>query len=372
VYPLGNTTVTWTAKDAGGNTATANQSVIVIDVTPPTVITRNLVVALNANGTASINASQINNGSYDNCGIQSTTISPNTFTCANVGLNTITLTVTDANGNVSTATATITVVENTAPIALARNISVALDEFGAASITPAMINNGSSDNCRIASMVLNVSSFNCNNQGANTVVLTVTDTSGNTSTATAIVTVTNSFGDNDNDGIKDNCDDDDDNDGISDVVDNCPLTFNTDQKDNDQDGFGDTCDNDDDNDGILDTVDNCPFTFNPDQLDRDLDGIGDVCDLVDINVSDAITPNGDGTNDTWMIYNIENHPNSIVRVFNRWGSQVFYSRNYQNNWDGSFKNNTDSLPESSSYYYQIDLDGNGSIDKEGWVYITKF
>ena len=372
VYPLGNTTVTWTATDAGGNTATANQSVIVIDVTPPTVITQNLVVALNANGTASINASQINNGSFDNCGIQSTTISPNTFTCANVGLNTITLTVTDANGNVSTATATITVVENTAPIALARNISVALDEFGEASITPAMINNGSSDNCRIASIVLNVSSFNCNNQGANTVLLTVTDTSGNTSTATAIVTVTNSFGDNDIDGIKDNCDDDDDNDGITDAVDNCPLTFNTDQKDNDQDGFGDTCDDDDDNDGILDTVDNCSFTFNPDQLDRDLDGIGDVCDLVDINVSDAITPNGDGINDTWMIYNIENHPNSIVRVFNRWGSQVFYSRNYQNNWDGSFKNSTDTLPESSSYYYQIDLDGNGSIDKEGWVYITKF
>ena len=203
-------------------------------------------------------------------------------------------------------------------------------------ITTAMINNGSSDNCGIASVVLNVSSFNCNNQGANTVVLTVTDTHGNTSTATAIVTVTNSFGDNDNDGI------------------------------------GDTCDDDDDNDGVLDTIDNCPFTFNPDQLDRDHDGIGDVCDLVEINVSDAITPNGDGINDTWMIYNIENHPNSIVRVFNRWGSQVFYSRNYQNNWDGSYKNNTDTLPESSSYYYQIDLDGNGSIDKEGWLYITKF
>ncbi|MEO0038085.1 MAG: hypothetical protein RIQ59_1296 [Bacteroidota bacterium] len=371
-YPIGTTIVTWTATDAGGNSSTANQTIVVSDVTPPTVITQNLVVALNASGSATVNASQINNGSYDNCAIQSVTVSPNTFTCTNVGSNTVTLTVTDVHGNVSTATAIITVVDTVAPVAVAQNISVALNANGVATITPAMVNNGSTDNCSIVSMSVNVTNFNCNNQGTNTVVLTVVDAQGNTSVATAIVTVTNSFGDNDNDGIKDNCDDDDDNDGVIDTNDNCPLLLNIDQADNDNDGIGDACDNDDDNDGILDVVDNCPMTFNPDQLDRDNDGIGDVCDLIDINVSEAVTPNGDGINDTWMIYNIENHPNSVVRVYNRWGSEVFYAHNYQNNWDGSFKNNTDSLPESSSYYYQIDLDGDGTNEKEGWIYITRF
>jgi gliding motility-associated-like protein len=147
---------------------------------------------------------------------------------------------------------------------------------------------------------------------------------------------------------------------------------NPDQGDNDQDGMGDTCDNDDDNDGILDTVDNCPLVANTDQADRDQNGIGDVCDTTTVETSQAITPNGDGVNDTWMIYNIQSYPNSIVRVFNRWGTQVFYARNYQNNWDGSFQNASNTLPESTSYYYEIDLKGNGVVDKSGWIYISKY
>ncbi|MEN9876713.1 MAG: hypothetical protein RLZZ529_1710 [Bacteroidota bacterium] len=164
---------------------------------------------------------------------------------------------------------------------------------------------------------------------------------------------------------------DTDGDGIADNRDNCPLTPNANQADNDQDGKGDVCDNDDDNDGVLDTVDNCPLNANTDQADRDRDGKGDVCDTIEINVSQAITPNGDGVNDTWVIYNLGNHPGSIVRVFNRWGKEVFYSNDYQNNWTGHYKNNSEKLPTSGSYFYQIDLGGDGSIDAQGWLYITQ-
>ena len=164
---------------------------------------------------------------------------------------------------------------------------------------------------------------------------------------------------------------DTDGDGIADNRDNCPLTPNANQADNDQDGKGDICDNDDDNDGVLDTVDNCPISSNSDQADRDRDGKGDVCDTVEINVSQAITPNGDGVNDTWVIYNLSNHPGSIVRVFNRWGKEVFYSADYQNNWTGHYKDNSEKLPTSGSYFYQIDLGGDGSIDAQGWLYITQ-
>ena len=168
--------------------------------------------------------------------------------------------------------------------------------------------------------------------------LTIIDSSGNTSSASAIVTVINNFEDIDNDGINDNCDDD---------------IFN-----------------DQDDDGVEDSVDNCPATYNPDQADRDGDGLGDVCDIIEINIANAITPNGDGINDTWVIYNIENYSNSVVRVYNRWGQQVFYAKGYQNNWDGSY-NISGTLPESSTYYYQIDIDGNGSLDYDGWLYITR-
>jgi gliding motility-associated-like protein len=164
---------------------------------------------------------------------------------------------------------------------------------------------------------------------------------------------------------------DTDGDGIADNRDNCPLTPNANQADNDQDGKGDICDNDDDNDGVLDTIDNCPINANSDQADRDRDGKGDVCDTLEINVSQAITPNGDGVNDTWVIYNLGNHPGSIVRVFNRWGKEVFYSADYQNNWTGHYKDNSEKLPTSGSYFYQIDLGGDGSIDAQGWLYITQ-
>nr|WP_315205626.1 invasin domain 3-containing protein [uncultured Flavobacterium sp.] len=164
---------------------------------------------------------------------------------------------------------------------------------------------------------------------------------------------------------------DTDGDGIADNMDNCPTVSNPNQQDMDGDGIGDICDSDRDGDGVNNTSDNCPDTPNSDQADRDRDGKGDVCDTIELNVAQAITPNGDGINDTWVIYNIENHPGSIVRVFNRWGKEVFYARDYQNDWDGHYKDYVENLPSSSSYLYQIDLGGDGSIDSQGWLYITK-
>lgn len=41
------------------------------------------------------------------------------------------------------------------------------------------------------------------------------------------------------------------------------------------------------------------------------------------NISQAITPNGDGKNDTWIIDKIEQYPNAKLSVLNRWGEEVF-------------------------------------------------
>ncbi|MES2240986.1 MAG: gliding motility-associated C-terminal domain-containing protein, partial [Bacteroidota bacterium] len=91
---------------------------------------------------------------------------------------------------------------------------------------------------------------------------------------------------------------------------------------------------------------------------------------ISLKVSQAFTPNGDGANDYWIVPNVVEYPNSIVRVFNANGVQVFHSNNYQNDWNGRNENNNQELPVGS-YLYQIDLSGDGTIDAQGWLYIAK-
>ncbi|MFT5077197.1 MAG: hypothetical protein ACI85B_002263, partial [Flavobacteriaceae bacterium] len=129
------------------------------------------------------------NGSNDACGISTMVLDITTFDCDNVGTNTVTLTVTDVNGKISTGTAIVTVEDNVAPVVITQAVTVQLDASGNGSITAAQVDNGSSDNCGIATMVLDTTTFDCDNVGANTVTLTVTDVNGKISTGTATITV---------------------------------------------------------------------------------------------------------------------------------------------------------------------------------------
>lgn len=70
-------------------------------------------------------------------------------------------------------------------------------------------------------------------------------------------------------------------------------------------------------------------------------------------ISNALTPNGDGYNDDWVIGGLEYFPKAKVEVFNRWGQQVFESIGNYTNWDGKY--NSNKLPVSD-YYYVITFD----------------
>ncbi len=186
---IGANTVVLTITDASGNTATCNASVTVVDNIAPVAQCKNFTINLNTSGNATLLATDIDNGSTDNCSIATHTVSPSSFTCANVGNNTVTLTVTDASGNSSTCTATVIVKDLIAPVALCKPFTIYLDNTGNAVLTTANIDNGSSDNCGPVTLSLSKTAFNCSNRGTNTVTLTVTDVAGNASTCTATVTV---------------------------------------------------------------------------------------------------------------------------------------------------------------------------------------
>jgi len=188
-FNLGETTITYIVTDGSNNTATCSYKVTVTDNEPPIAKCKPLTVNLDVNGNASITIDQINDVSTDNCGIQSLSLSKTNFNCSEVGANTVTLMVRDNNGNQSTCNATVTVRDLIAPVAICQNINADLNVLGTVSITPAQINNLSSDACGIASLVLSNTSFNCDSVGLRIVALTVRDNNGNQSTCNATVTV---------------------------------------------------------------------------------------------------------------------------------------------------------------------------------------
>ncbi|MBK9453149.1 MAG: hypothetical protein IPN95_27875 [Bacteroidetes bacterium] len=186
---VGANTEVLTVTDVNGNSTTCSTTITVEDNVAPVAVCQNITVQLDPSGNASITASQVNNGSSDACGIASLALNITTFNCANVNGNTVILTVTDVNGNSSTCSANVTIEDNVAPIALCQNVTVQLDNTGNGSTTAAAVNNGSSDNCAIATLALSQTAFVCSEVGANTEVLTVTDVNGNSTTCSTTITV---------------------------------------------------------------------------------------------------------------------------------------------------------------------------------------
>lgn len=84
----------------------------------------------------------------------------------------------------------------------------------------------------------------------------------------------------------------------------------------------------------------------------------------DLNIPNVMTPNGDGINDVFYIDGLASHPNSILRVYNRWGALVFSDSDYTNDWDGS-------TLAAGVYFYIIQLT-DGTVPSEYHGYLNIF
>ena len=206
--------------------------------------------------------------------------------------------------------------------------------------------------------------------------------------------------DQDSDFIGDLCDNcvsiyninqkDQDQDGLGDLCDNCPENDNPLQEDNDSDGLGDDCDDDDDDDGQSDEDEIAcgsdpkdETSLSPDidgdgivnclDTDNDNDGIEDSIDLNpssfdDLLISQYVSDNGDGINDQFIILKIGNYSNSKLSIYTRSGVLVYSKKNYQNNWPADAGGK--ELPEGS-YFFRLDLEQDGNIDNQGWLYLSR-
>ena len=86
----------------------------------------------------------------------------------------------------------------------------------------------------------------------------------------------------------------------------------------------------------------------------------------------AITLNGDGINDTFVVPILEadpdEHPDNEIVIFNRWGDVVHRAAPYRNDWDGT--NNGQRLPEGT-YYYVLRLDVSEGSGIKGKITILR-
>jgi gliding motility-associated-like protein len=76
----------------------------------------------------------------------------------------------------------------------------------------------------------------------------------------------------------------------------------------------------------------------------------------EIDMPNAITPNGDGKNDVLKIDGIEKYPNNELVIFNRWGDILYKAKPYLNDWQGVNQSGGE-LPEGT-YYYVLRLNVN--------------
>ena len=82
----------------------------------PIALCQNITILLDENGQATINANFLDGGSTDNEGIVSFEVNIDTFSCDDIGENTVTLTISDASGNTATCEAIVSVADNINPI----------------------------------------------------------------------------------------------------------------------------------------------------------------------------------------------------------------------------------------------------------------
>ncbi len=184
VLPLGTTVVTWTAADAAGNAATAEQRVTVVDTTPPSIVAPADVTA----EAASPGGAPVDVGSAtasDAVGVASVTSdAPALFP---LGTTTVTWTASDAAGNAATAEQRVTVVDTTPPsLAAPADVTAEAASPGGAPVAD-LGSPDASDAVGVASVASDAPALFP--LGTTAVTWTATDAAGNAATASQRVTV---------------------------------------------------------------------------------------------------------------------------------------------------------------------------------------
>jgi hypothetical protein len=187
IFQLGETTVTWTAKDASGNTSTTTQKVLVLKSDGPTISAPDNLSVNTDRGSCTAVISDLGTPTISG-EVTMADVTNNAPTVFPVGETLVTWTVEDASGNIETATQLVTVIDSekptiTAPTAITVSTDAGLCEASGVGLGTAE----TSDNCSVVNVTNDAPTVFP--VGETLVTWTVEDASGNTGTATQLVIV---------------------------------------------------------------------------------------------------------------------------------------------------------------------------------------
>ncbi len=191
LFPLGETTVTYTAVDTAGNETTEGFTVTVEDTEAPVIsgMPDNIFME-NEAGQCGAFATWTEPTAADNCGVTTieSTYQPGSFFL--VGETTVAYTAVDAAGNETTASFTVTVEDTEAPIisVMPNDITAGNDPGQCGAVVTWTIPTAS-DNCSVTSLQSTHQPGEFFPLGETTVTYTAADAAGNETTASFAVTV---------------------------------------------------------------------------------------------------------------------------------------------------------------------------------------
>ncbi|MDI3319216.1 LamG-like jellyroll fold domain-containing protein [Pinibacter soli] len=326
------------------------------DVTPPTVVTKNDTIRLSATGTATIVAAEVNNGSNDVYGIDSLSVSKTSFSCANIGNNTVTLTVTDKNGNKASKTTLVVVIGNkpAKPVITPASVMICFGDrttLAAAAVDSAVsyqwLYNGAAISGAKALTyttttqgqynILAISGQSClSDTSAPAVVKINGDTALTVSSDTTInrgsKAFLRAFGSGDikwSPSI-----------GVSNIsgnsTDASPISTTT----------------------YVATLTNSMGC----KVSKSIVVKVEASTLTEYNK--LLSPDGDGVNDKLVIKNLSGYPNNRIQIFDRAGKLVYEKNGYNNDWDGRYDGR---ILTNGTYYFVLTV--NNEVKIKGSVTI---
>lgn len=328
-----------------------------IGIQPPNATCQEITAFLTEQGTAMVVSTQIDDGSFDNCTAVSISNDTSFYSCADLGSNAQMLYVVNQQGIWDSCSSLVNIVDTIAPTAIGTDVTLTLEEDGTVSVDPSSLDSLSTDNCAVTSYALSQQTFSCDDLGANNIIFTASDASGNQGRDTITITIEST------DPLTLNCPADE-----TILLSNCnyiipaydSLTFEG------CENYTALSINQDPPPGTEITSDiiqqvRLEVTRNNTIIDSCTFNLTFICDNK-LLIPNIITPNADGKNDYFEIIGLEEYENNTLSIYNRWGNLIYHESPYQNDWNGKVVDGT--------YFYLLVLEPSGESYK-GFVEVRE-